>query len=158
MTLKSVIQLFSYSVILFTSCDSGKIYENNVAIPSEGWRRADRARFEVEITDTIQPCNIYINIRNNIHFKYMDFWLFVDIHSPEGMVARDTVKIMLADHRGKWLGHGLGSKFDTRLVFRKNLRFPASGKYLFEYEQAMRDEPLSGIEDIGLRIEKYITK
>jgi len=88
----------------------------------------------------------------------MDFWLFVDIHSPEGMVARDTVKIMLADHRGKWLGHGLGSKFDTRLVFRKNLRFPASGKYLFEYEQAMRDEPLSGIEDIGLRIEKYITK
>jgi gliding motility-associated lipoprotein GldH len=56
------------------------------------------------------------------------------------------------------MGHGLGSKFDTRLVFRKNLRFPASGKYVFEYEQAMRDEPLSGIEDIGLRIEKYKTK
>ena len=158
MTLKSVIQLFSYSVILFSSCDPGKIYENNFAISSEGWRRADRVRFEVEIADTLQPCNIYINVRNNIHFKYMDFWLFVDIQSPAGMVARDTVKIMLADHRGKWLGHGLGSKFDSRLVFRKNLRFPASGKYVFEYEQAMRDEPLSGIEDIGLRIEKYITK
>jgi len=155
------IKLFCYSVILciaITSCDAGKIYENNIAISSEGWRRADRARFEVEIADTIQPYNIYINVRNNSDYRYMDFWLFVDVHSPTGMVATDTVKIMLADHRGKWLGHGLGSKFDTRLVFRKNLRFPVPGKYIFEYEQAMRDEPLTGIEDIGLRIEKHITK
>ena len=158
MTLKSVIQLFSYSIILFSACDSGKIYENNVALLSEGWRRADRVRFEVEIADTLQPCNVYINVRNNIHFKNMDFWLFVDVQLPTGRVVRDTVKIMLADHRGKWLGHGLGSKFDSRLVYRKNLRFPVSGKYVFEYEQAMRDEPLSGIEDIGLRIEKYIIK
>jgi len=158
MTLKSVIQLFSYSIILFSACDSGKIYENNVALLSEGWRRADRVRFEVEIADTLQPCNVYINVRNNIHFKNMDFWLFVDVQLPTGRVVRDTVKIMLADHRGKWLGHGLGSKFDSRLVYRKNLRFPVSGKYVFEYEQAMRDEPLTGIEDIGLRIEKYKTK
>ena len=158
MSLKSVIQLFSYSVILFSACDPDKIYESNVAIPSDGWRRDHRARFEVEITDTIHPCNIYINVRNNIHYKYMDFWLFVDVYAPTGLVARDTVKIILADHRGKWLGNGLGSKFDTRLIFRKNLRFPASGKYVFEYEQAMRDEPLTGIEDIGLRIEKQINK
>ena len=169
MSLKSVIQLFGYSVIrLFSysllvgialcACDPYRIYENNVKIPSEGWRRAERAQFEVEIADTIHPCNVYINVRNNIHYKYMDFWLFVDVHSPTGMVASDTIKIMLADHRGKWLGHGLGSRFDTRMVFRKNVRFPASGKYVFEYEQAMRDEPLSGIEDIGLRIEKHIIK
>ena len=144
--------------VVHSSCDSNKIYENNLAIPSEGWRRADRARFEVEIADTIHPCNIYINVRNNSKYKYMDFWLFVDVHSPTGMVARDTVNIMLADHRGKWLGNGLNNKFDTRLVLQKNMRFPVSGKYVFEYEQAMRDEPLTGIEDIGLRIEKHIIK
>jgi len=155
------VRLFSVVLLMsmvFTACDPGKIYENNLAIPSEGWRRADRVRFEVEITDTIQPCNIYVNVRNNSNYKYMDFWLFIDVHSPTGMVACDTVNIILADHRGKWLGHGLGSKFDTRLVFRKNLRFPVSGKYIFEYEQAMREELLSGIEDIGLRIEKHIIK
>ena len=161
MPLSSVIQLFSYSVILcivLSSCDPDRIYENNLAIPSEGWQRDNRARFEVEITDTIHPCNIYINVRNNNNYKYMDFWLFVDVHSPAGMVASDTVNIILADHHGKWLGHGLGSKFDKRLVFRKNMQFPVSGKYVFEYEQAMRDEPLSGIEDVGLRIEKHIIK
>jgi len=135
------------------ACDSNRIYESNVKIPAGGWQYTERARFEVDIADTISPCNIYINIRNNNRYKSMDFWMFVDVYSPAGLMQRDTVKIMLADHRGKWLGHGLGDKFDVRMVFQKNVRFPAAGKYVFEYEHAMRDELLVGIEDIGLRIE-----
>ena len=136
------------------SCDPDKVYENNVKIPAEGWQRINHARFEVEITDTITPCNVYINVRNNNNYKYMELWLFVDVSLPMGAVERDTAKIILADHRGKWLGHGLGGKFDTRYFLRRNVRFPAAGKYVFEYEQATRDEPLTGIDDIGLRVEK----
>lgn len=136
------------------SCDPGRIYESNVDIPRDGWPRTERARFEVEVTDTVSPCNILINIRNNSQYKYMVLWLFIDSRSPLGTVERDTVKVMLADHRGKWLGNGLGDKFDSRIFLRRNVRFPVSGTYEFEYEQAMRDEPLIGIEDIGLRIEK----
>jgi len=138
------------------SCDRDRIYESNIKIPVEGWRYTEHARFEVDITDTVSPCNIYINVRNNSNYKYMELWLFVDVFSPVGIMDRDTVKIMLADHRGKWLGHGLGSKFDTRMFFRKNVRFPAAGRYVFEYEQATRDELLTGIDDIGLRIEKIL--
>ena len=150
--------LFFFTLISLglCSCDPGRIYESNVKIPVEGWRHTELARFEVEITDTVSPCNVYINVRNNANYKYMELWLFVDVYSPLGAVERDTTKIMLADHRGKWLGHGLGSKFDTRYFFRKNVRFPATGKYVFEYEQATRDETLTGIDDIGLRIEKIM--
>ena len=144
--------------LVVCACDPEKIYESNVVIHSEGWRRMERARFEVEITDTISPCNILINVRNNNNYKYMQLWLFVDVRSPFGLVERDTFEIMLADHRGKWLGHGLGSKFDTRLYLSSNYRFPVAGKYVFEYEQAMRDEPLIGIDDIGLRIERIKEK
>jgi gliding motility-associated lipoprotein GldH len=148
--------LIALTCFVLCSCDPGKIYESNVKIPVEGWQYTDHARFEVEITDTISPCNVYINVRNNINYKYMELWLFVDVYTPLGTVERDTAKIMLADHRGKWLGHGRGSKFDTRMFFRKNVRFPATGKYVFEYEQATRDELLTGIDDIGLRIERII--
>ena len=86
----------------------------------------------------------------------MNLWLFVEIHFPDGIAERDTLEIMLADHRGKWLGHGLGSKFDSRIFLRKDVIFPITGKYIFLYEQAMRDEPLTGIDDMGLRIEKTI--
>ena len=83
----------------------------------------------------------------------MDLWLFIDVRSPLGAFERDTAKITLANHRGKWLGHGLGSKFDSRIFLRRNVRFPMTGIYTFEYEHGMRDEPLIGIEDVGLRIE-----
>jgi len=142
--------------LILCSCDPDRIYESNVKIPVEGWRHTELARFEVEIADTIAPCNIYINVRNTNNYKYMELWLFVDVYSPYGFMERDTVKIMLADHRGKWLGNGLGSKFDTRYFFRRNVRFPTAGKYVFEYEQATREELLKGIDDIGLRIEKIM--
>ena len=149
-----IIIFLSFLCFGLYSCDSGKVYENNARISKDGWRRADRVRFEAEITDTVGACDLYINVRNNVDYKYMELWLFVDSRSPEGTVQRDTVKVMLADHRGKWTGNGLGSKYDNRIVFHKNVRFPVSGVYVFEYEQAMRDEPLIGIEDVGLRIEK----
>ena len=142
------------AIVSMYACDSARIYESNIKIPIQGWHRTEHARFEVAITDTISPCNVYVNVRNNNNYRYMELWLFIDVHSPAGTVERDTAKIILADHRGKWLGHGLGSKFDTRMVFRKNVRFPVSGVYVFEYEQATRDESLIGIDDIGLRIEK----
>ena len=140
-------------LVALCACDPDKIYESNVKIPAEGWQYTEHARFEVDITDTVSPCNIYINVRNNSNYKSMELWLFVDVYSPVGFMERDTVQIMIADHRGKWYGHGLGDKFDVRMVFRKSVRFPAKGKYVFDYEHAMRDEPLTGIEDIGLRIE-----
>ena len=147
--------IFNLLIILcLCACDPAKVYESNIKIPASGWSRNDIARFEVDIPDVMSSYNLYINVRNNNNYKYSDFWLFVDTHSPTGVVERDTVRIILADHRGKWLGHGLGSKFDTRLFLKQNIRFPVVGTYIIEYEQGMRDEPLTGIEDVGLRIEK----
>ncbi|MDR2037306.1 MAG: gliding motility lipoprotein GldH [Bacteroidales bacterium] len=140
--------------IFMQSCDLQNIYEDNVRIPKDGWHQKEMVKFNVDINDTISECNIYINVRNNSKYKWMELWLFVNTHSPQGLSQRDTLKIMLADDHGKWLGHGLGDKFDTRLLYQQNIRFPVSGTYTFEYEQAMRDELLIGIDDIGLRIEK----
>ena len=96
---------FFYALICISlcACDTYMIYESNVTIPAEGWSRAELVRFEVEITDTVSPCNLYINVRNNNKYRYMELWLFVDVRSPFGVVERDTAKITLADHRGKWL-------------------------------------------------------
>jgi gliding motility-associated lipoprotein GldH len=152
-TIRITVILLSMACIY--SCDRGRIYESAVRIPDSEWYIREHARFEVEITDTVSSCDVLINVRNNVAYKYMELWLFVSSCSPAGNVRRDTVKIMLADHHGKWLGKGLGDKFDNRLLFQKNVRFPVSGTYVFEYEHAMRDEPLTGIDDIGLRIEKH---
>ena len=61
---------------------------------------------------------------------------------------------MLADERGQWLGDGMGDIWDNRILFKKDFKFPQTGKYRFELEQAMRINPLPGIMDVGMRIER----
>ncbi|MDR1668177.1 MAG: gliding motility lipoprotein GldH [Bacteroidales bacterium] len=142
------------AALLLASCDTNKIYETHLRIPDDGWKQNDIKRFNVYVADTASACNIYINVRNNNQYKSMELWLFVTVGSPSGKRQRDTVSIRIADEYGKWIGNGLGSHFDTRLLFQKDIRFPETGIFTFEYEQGMRDEPLIGVEDIGLRIEK----
>ena len=55
---------------------------------------------------------------------------------------------------GRWLGDGLGDIFDNRILFKEGVKFPQAGEYRFELFQAMRINPLPGIMDAGIRIEK----
>jgi gliding motility-associated lipoprotein GldH len=64
------------------------------------------------------------------------------------------VELVLADERGQWMGDGMGDIWDNRIVFKKDFVFPQPGKYRFELEQAMRINPLPGIMDVGMRIER----
>jgi gliding motility-associated lipoprotein GldH len=40
-------------------------------------------------------------------------------------------------------------------MIMQRARFHHEGEYRFEVRQAMRSDSLKGIEDIGIRIEKY---
>jgi gliding motility-associated lipoprotein GldH len=68
--------------------------------------------------------------------------------------VKDTIEVILADNRGKWLGSGLGDIWDLQQIYKENIRFAQQGRYTFEYQQAMRTEKLPFILDVGLRVEK----
>lgn len=140
--------------LLFSSCDSNVVFEDNIKLPENRWSISNVVKLEAEITDSITPYNIYINVRNAGGYQFSNLFVFLTTHTPSGLTARDTVEITLADESGKWLGDGLGDIWDNRVLFRSNFRFPEKGLYKFELEQAMRIDPLPQIMDIGLRIEK----
>lgn len=151
-TLKSIVFL-TFLFALF-SCDPNQIYEQNVEIDDYSWHKDSVIQFQVNIQDTINPHNIYINVRNTSRYKMQNLFLFVETTSPQGFSLRDTFECYLADDGGKWTGSGWGDIFDNQFIYKKNIRFPFSGVYNFKYIQAMRTEELKYISDIGLRIEK----
>ena len=140
--------------ILFFSCDPSRIYERNIKIPEGVWDHNQPVQFEVAISDTITPYNLYINVRNSGMYPMQNLYLFITTTAPSGHSVKDTVQIMLADNKGEWLGKGLGDIWDLQRPYKKNVRFAQTGKYMFEFEQAMRLEKLPFILDVGLRIEK----
>lgn len=145
--------IFIFTIILF-SCDSSRVFEEYVTVKGEHWDRDQIAVFEVPIYDTIHPMNLYINIRNTGNYPYSNLYLFVKITAPNQSLAIDTVECILADKKGKWLGKGIGDLFEIKHLYKKGVKFAQKGNYLFSIEQAMRDEKLCCINDIGVRIEK----
>jgi len=140
--------------VILSGCDSSLVFEKNERIPSATWSSEQILEFPVEITDTLQPHNIYINIRNQNDYPLSNLFLFITITSPDGLHNRDTVQCFLAEPSGKWLGKGFGNVWSNRFSYKTNVRFPVGGIYNFHLEQAMRLEKLPGISDVGLRIEK----
>ena len=142
------------TVIILSSCDPNLVYEKNTKIPDGIWYRDNIVHFEVVIEDTISSHNLFVNVRNTSLYPMSNLYLFIETTAPSGHFVRDTVEVILADEKGKWLGSGLGDIWDLQQLYKQNVRFAQRGKYSFEFEQAMRTEKLPFILDVGLRVEK----
>lgn len=154
-SLQKLKHLIVIGVLVFIGgCDSKRVYESNVAIPNGIWNSANRAKFEVEISDTVTAHNFYINVRNAGSYPYSNLYLFLETEFPDKVYARDTIECILADNAGRWLGDGSGDIWDNQILFKKGIRFRKAGKYVFTLEQAMRVANLPMIMDVGMRIEK----
>lgn len=148
------------SALVLTSCaDNNYVFDQNVEIPNARWIVSERAKLKVDITDTINQHNFYINVRNTEEYPYRNLYVFVTTIFPNEKSSRDTVGIVLADATGRWLGSGSGflsssQHLTNTILYQYNKRFPVAGEYIFEIEQAMREDTLVGIQNIGLKIEK----
>ena len=148
-------KVFKGIVFLLTlvACDANSVFEEYKPIAPGGWDKDSLACFNVEVDDTIQKYNLYVNIRNKGNYANSNIWLFLDIKSPDGQLLTDTVEYILAERSGKWRGSGIGDLFDNQFVYRTNVMFEKSGMYRFIIRHGMRTKKLKGIHDIGLRVE-----
>ena len=141
-------------VILLSSCDSRRVFEENKELPEYVWDVKNKISFDVNIDDTTSLHNLYVNVRQATHYPYANIFIFIVIKFPNGKMAKDTMECALADETGKWKGDGMGDIWDNQILWKPNVKFPIKGKYTFEYEQAMRMEQLPFVMDVGLRVEK----
>lgn len=147
------------AVVLFVQgCSNNVAYEKNKRIKNGIWNRFETMKFDLEIADTTQTYIVYLNVRNSVEYNYSNLFLFIHTSFPDNTVATDTVECIIAEKSGKWLGKGFGWIRENRLLMKRGVKFPLPGMYSIEIEQAMRIENLKGIEDIGIRIEKYTSQ
>lgn len=152
-TLSKILIVVISTVLL--SCDGNKVFEEYIEVDGANWKKENIANFSFNITDTVNPHNLYLNIRNTGDYPKSNLYIFVKIKGPDGNFNVDTVNCQLADKRGKWLGKGVGDLWDLKIPYIGGFKFTQSGEYNVSFEQAMRvEDGLKGITDVGLRVEK----
>jgi len=149
--LKSVILLSTVFGIF--SCSHNEVFFSYRSFENAEWNRNDTVVFCVNIEDNSQSYDVMLEIRNLNSYPFSNIWLFVDYRMPDGTSRSDTISADLADVYGKWYGKGM-SLYNLSIPYETSVLFPDTGIHTYSIRQGMRDNPLRGISDIGLKVSK----
>jgi gliding motility-associated lipoprotein GldH len=142
------------TLILTGGCNRQTVFQDNNIISSAGWYIDDTINFSVAINDTTQIHELYLMVRNTTDYPYRNLFIFLDIEFPDKRTLRDTIECILAKTDGQWRGKGFGKIRSNEFLFRDDVWFPSQGTYTFRMQHGMREEPLKGISDVGIRIQR----
>ena len=160
--IKIVNQLSLLAVIfLLLSCNSNAIFDQYIPIENHQWPSEKEIEFIVNNLDTISVNNVFINIRNNKNYEFSSLFLIAKLELPSGFKVIDTLEYEMTDASGNWLGTGFTDLKENKLFYKENVVLSEMGTYKFNIQHATRGindiqgkNPLEGITDVGLRIEK----
>lgn len=159
MPLKNSVLYFLIFTVVLVSCDSNRVFDVYKSVPNN-WHKNDVVSFNVTPPDSINPYNLFVNIRNTNSYKYSNLFLIVGMKFPNGKTIKDTLEYKMAEPSGKLLGTGLTDIKENKLWYKEQVVFEEAGDYIVNIQHAMRENgkvngvvELEGITDIGFRIE-----
>jgi gliding motility-associated lipoprotein GldH len=152
----STLIILFISIISFTSCDSDVIYEENRSFENNTWSYDDVKEFSFDL-DTLTPIKMFLNLRTTVDYEYSNIYMYLHSNYPNGYTDIDTLEFFLAQPDGKWFGETSGTIVENQALITQGY-FTDAGTYSFKLEQAMRDNDLTEILDIGLRVEYFTVK
>ncbi|MDR0692756.1 MAG: gliding motility lipoprotein GldH [Prevotellaceae bacterium] len=143
---------------LFTACTAPATFEQHVKLHNDQWLKDSAINITLPITDTLSAYALIVDLRNNNDYPFRNIHLFVEVVSPTGVTACDTVEYELSDVQGRWLGKRGSYWIDHRLLYRPVVMFSDTGNYTFGIRHGMRADTLLGIGAVGLRLELIDTE
>lgn len=140
------------SALFFVQCESPHYYQQQRST-GDNWDKDVSLDYEFEINDTAALYDFYLLSRNNNSYPYSNLYLITEFSNPEGDRFKDTLQYFLSYPDGEWIGSGNSLK-ELFLLYRENISFRDTGVYRLKVWQGMREDRLTGIEDISLIVDK----
>lgn len=153
-------------VTLFLGCDSNRVFDEYQSVPNQ-WDKDNVVAFKVTPPDSINPYNLFVNLRNTNDYKYSNLFLIVELNYPNGKTIKDTLEYTMANPDGSFLGTGFTDVKENKLWYKgyeTPFVFDETGEYVVNIQHAMRQngmvngiDKLQGITDVGFRVELSTT-
>lgn len=147
--------IFIGLISTFPACtEPGTLVDQRTEISNQNWSYSNKIKTDVKVEDTSVLYNVYFILRHGAEYKYSNIFILMHQTTPDHHTKTIRYEFKLANPDGEWLGNGSGNLYSYVLPLYTNFRFPTKGNYTFTLEQNMRDNPLRGVSDVGLRVER----
>ncbi|NDW19062.1 gliding motility lipoprotein GldH [Dysgonomonas sp. 216] len=143
-------------VLVSGACSDRESYLEYRSIKHYEWSKRDTLTFVVD-SSLLQPNSIYnisIEIATNGNYPYQNIWLYVQDNISDTIFESYSKEYQLADEFGAWKGDGFGSVYQLSVTYKNNVRINTMRDYTLKIVHGMRDEPLFGVEKLGVKLEK----
>ncbi len=181
-------RLFIILVVMSLSlgaCVQSPYYQKSYGIKDGKWGYKTTYSFDIDINDTQYYYNTLLIVRHTNNYKFANLWMNVWVKGPgDTQFKKSAVDFLLATPQGQWLGLGAAEIYEQRRLLVLNHEdykkmplskdkeyeliaaskesfddlFTKKGRYTIKIEQNMRENVLSDILNIGLRVERYVPK
>ncbi len=144
-----------FLVLLLTSCDSSRVYEDYEEMEEAFWHMDSVKRFSFEIEDTQTAYNLLATFRNSSRYPFYNIYFQYSLtDSLDSVVVKQLKEADLFDPKtGQPKGSGLGDMFDHSVPILENYKFSKPGTYSLNLQQQMRLDSLPFILSVGARVE-----
>ena len=82
------------------------------------WDKQQVISYDFIAPDTINPYNLFVNLRTTTDYKFSNLFLIVELDYPNGKVTKDTLEYHMAKPNGELLGTGFTSVKEHKLWFK----------------------------------------
>ncbi len=138
-------------LFMLASCSNSNLVDTNEAIADNSWTYAKNAKASFEIKDANQLYQVRFKLRHTADYRYSNLFVVMRLKG-DSLYKSVRYQFKLAKADGEWLGKGSGDIFTYSFPLLKDYRFAKPGKYEIFIEQNMRDNPLTGISDVGITV------
>ena len=147
-------------LLIFVSCDSKMVMGEMRDLPGY-WDKNDELAFQFPQLDSLKKYDLFLHLRHTNDYPYNNIFLIASIEFPHGKTIIDTLEYRMANADGTWLGTGIGTVKESKLLYRENVSFFEEGTYRLTLSQAVRNNgavhgvtQLEGITEVGFSVQE----
>jgi gliding motility-associated lipoprotein GldH len=139
--------------VLAISCKQKHFYSSYQSVDVKSWKSTDTLNFTVDVPVENSTYAYAVSVRHQKDYEFSNLWLKVLVKGNSIDTSfRFEVPLFKVD--GKPYGKSSGSLCTQNMPLKTITGINKKGKYQISIIQLMRKDPLNGIEDIGLIIDK----
>lgn len=161
LNLKYAIILISFLALGFISCSQKEVYYQYEELKNGKWNQTTECVFYIDSAsyDSLQSYDILLEVVHNNSYKYQNLWIgyTLELDADSIYTNKQEKEYIIADSEGKWYGSGFVSSYQISMPLLKNVYFDKGNvrkNHRIRISHRMTDNPLIGIEKVGIKIEK----
>jgi gliding motility-associated lipoprotein GldH len=141
-------------LLSLSACDSGNYYQKYENMKLLDWKKSIPTLFQVDIKEGNQKMDLVIGFRYIPHIKHKELKFNLLTKSPSGKEFSKEYTVAILDANDQPLGSTMGEMSDLEKVIEPDFNFSEKGIYTFTVSQAMPEEDVMGIMEVGLIVKK----